>query len=227
MSHILRETSNLKHHIVFVWFDITCTLYIVRTCNTGLKCQFAMFCEDMWFVGLVGNHGDNNPTFAIEKTNKRCEENHSKASQTRRSPIYIYHLWIMNEMKTLSFFVKENSRTNDILGICNENDVDVTSRLAHVYCQIHNGKHFQPRPVWFLSIETVYSERPQPFSITKEFSSFFSQQSKLRCLWLLPSSMLAFFKGYIKTLNWIAQPLIKLCLWMYKVLLFENAKLKY
>ena len=124
-------------------------------------------------------------------------------------------------------FVKENIRTNDILGICNENDIDETSRLAHVYCQIHNGKHFQPRPVWFLSIETVYSERPQPFSITKEFSSFFSQQSKLHCLWLLPSSMLAFFKGYIKTLNWIAQPLIKLCLWMNKVLLFENAKLKY
>ena len=135
------------------------------------------------------------------------------------------HEWNGNTL----LFEKGNSRTNKniFLGICNENDIDETSRLAHVYCQIHNGKHFPPRPVWFLSIETVYSERPQPFSITKEFSSFFSQQSKLYCLWLLLSSMLAFFKGYIKTLNWIAQPLIKLCLWMNKVLPFENAKLKY
>ena len=155
--------------------------------------------------------------------------------------LYFSVLWILNRWQSswatkyqnwdfwicLTIFVKENSRTNNISGTCNEKDIDETSRLAHVYCQIHNGKHFQPRPVWFLSIETVYSERPQPFSITKEFSSFFSQQSKLHCPWLLPSSMLAFFKGYIKTLNWIAQPLIKLGLWMKKVLLFENAELKY
>ena len=85
------------------------------------------------------------------------------------------HEWIGNTL----LFVKENICTNNILDTCNEKDIDETSRLAHVYCQIHNGKHFPPRPVWFLSIETVYSERPQPFSITKEFSSFFSQQSKL------------------------------------------------
>ena len=86
------------------------------------------------------------------------------------------HEWNGNTL----LFEKGNGRTNKniFLGICNENDIDETSRLAHVYCQIHNGKHFPPRPVWFLSIETVYSERPQPFSITKEFSSFFSQQSK-------------------------------------------------
>ena len=123
-------------------------------------------------------------------------------------------------------FVKENIRTNYILGICNENDIDETSRLAHVYCQIHNGKHFQPRPVWFLSIETVYSERPQPFSITKEFSSFFSQQSKLLPLAAALLNV-GLFQRIYQNMSWIAQPLIKLCLWMYKVLLFENAKLKY
>ena len=110
MSHILRETSNLKHHIACVWFDITCTLYIVRTCNTGLKCQFAMFCEDMWFVGLVGNHGDNNPTFAKEKTNKRFGEKPSKASRPDAlQSTSINHEWNGNTL----LFVKENSRTNN------------------------------------------------------------------------------------------------------------------
>ena len=79
MSHFLRGKGNFKHHIASVLFDIT--LY-VRTCNTVLKCQLPMFCQDMCFVGLVGNHGDNNPTFAREMTNKRFGEKHSRASQT-------------------------------------------------------------------------------------------------------------------------------------------------
>ena len=55
--------------------------------------------QDIYFVGLVGNHGDNNPTVAREMTNKRFGEKHSKASQTLSN----LHLRIMNELETLYF----------------------------------------------------------------------------------------------------------------------------
>ena len=65
-----------RHCIASVRFDIICI------CDIVLKCQFGMFCQDIYFIGLVGNHGENNPIFAREKTNKKFGEKHSKASQT-------------------------------------------------------------------------------------------------------------------------------------------------
>ena len=78
----------------------------------------------------------------------------------------------------------------------------------------------------FFPLKLFTLSGPSLFPSQKNFPHF-SRNKASCCLWLLLSSMLAFFKGFIKPLNWIAQPLIKLCLWMHKVLLFENAKLKY